>query len=90
MEPPVQRTKKDSEPEREMLRSLMIVSMRDMLTPGKTYASEKNRVAAIRWLNEESESPFSFNNTVTYLFNDSVDPESVRERVIKLSEDEEF
>ena len=72
------RSKKDTEGEVALCRSIFVVSLRDMLSKGANPYTNRCKEEAEGWIDTDYENNFSFSNVITYTFGEEVDSDRVR------------
>lgn len=70
--------------ERDLLRQLLIVAIKDAISPCDKKNAKKCRQDAINWFVSEDDKEFSFERIVEYVFGDSIDVEKLRKRILFL------
>jgi predicted nucleic-acid-binding protein len=73
--------RKKTEGELAICRSIFIVSLRDMLSSATNYYTKRCKKDATEWLETHEENYFSFNNVVSYLFDNEIDEEKLRAKL---------
>lgn len=77
-------TRKDVDPERAMLRSMLVVSMRDAASLAQTPRGRRVRENARDWIEGRSNGCFCFDNVVTYLYGVEADSGPLRNGIMRV------
>ena len=76
--------KKMHEGERAICRSILVISLRDIISTCKNPYSKRCKREAENWLDLKGAGHFSFHHVISYLFGDEVDEEELRLKLLYL------